>query len=247
MEWSRNCRDIDRNARRRCGSVPPRSDPTTIGLRPNYQCRRASCGPVGHGRRRSPRYRWLPQRLHGRSDRRGRGGLACAIPLQYRAGECSSSGSLKQPGAVINPDENLSAPAFSPSSSISACRATRSRCPRAVLQSGRASRRATTAHCRRDKSQLFDLLRKRRRHRKAAIANNLSRHTVPNLPVRLRVKWQGEVGMRVNVDETGRHDLTLRIDKALGAVSSVLFDGRNPLIPDCHIRRARRRARPVDD
>ena len=53
--------------------------------------------------------------------------------------------------------------------------------------------------------------------------------------------------MRVNVDETGRHDLTLRIDNALGAVSSVLFDGRNPPIPDCHIRRARRRARPVDD
>ncbi|MED5574118.1 MAG: hypothetical protein VX955_08265, partial [Pseudomonadota bacterium] len=62
-----------------------------------------------------------------------------------------------------------------------------------------------------------------------------------------RVKRQGEVGMRVNVDETGRHDLTLRIEHALGGVSSVLFDGRNPPIPDRHIRRARRRARPVDD
>ena len=36
-------------------------------------------------------------------------------------------------------------------------------------------------------SQLFDLLRQRRRHREAAIANNLSRHNLPNLPVRLRV------------------------------------------------------------
>ena len=50
--------------------------------------------------------------------------------------------------------------------------------------------------------------------------------------------------MRVNVDETGRHDLTFHIDHALGAVGSVLFDGRNPSIADCHIRRARR---PVDD
>ena len=53
--------------------------------------------------------------------------------------------------------------------------------------------------------------------------------------------------MRVNVDETGRHDLTLRIDQALGAVISVLFGSRNPPSPDCHIRRARQRARPVDD
>lgn len=48
--------------------------------------------------------------------------------------------------------------------------------------------------------QLFDLLRKRRRHREAAITDNLGRHTLPNLPFRLRVKQQGEVGMRVNVD-----------------------------------------------
>ena len=139
------------------------------------------------------------------------GGLACAIPLQYRAERMQFIRFAKTGG------------------------------------SGKQSRRKPERTAEEISPQLFDLLRKRRRHREAAIANNLGRYNLPNLPVRLRVKWQGEVGMRVDVGETGRHDLTLRIDHALGAVSSVLFGGRNPPIPDCHIRRARRRARPVDD
>ena len=66
--------------------------------------------------------------------------------------------------------------------------------------SGKQSRRKPERTAEEISPQLFDLLRKRRRHRDAAITDNLGRHTLPNLPFRLPVKQQGEVGMRVNVD-----------------------------------------------
>ena len=128
------------------------------------------------------------------------GGLTSAIPLQYRAERMQYIRFAKTAGSGNysrrKPERTSVQSNFEHLLRIEQLAVAR----RAVLHSDRHLEGQPQRTAEEISPQLFDLLRKRRRHRDAAITDNLGRHTLPNLPFRLPVKQQGEVGMRVNVD-----------------------------------------------
>src|SRR3989441_7104036 len=109
---------------------------------------------------------------------------------------------------------------------------------RGELEPGRARRQVLPVH--------RDPLGHRRRDREAAVAHDLERDALADLRLRARIERQREVRVRVDVDEPGRHDLTARVDGAVGRPRRARLDRDDASGGDAHVGVAARRAGAVD-
>ena len=82
--------------------------------------------------------------------------------------------------------------------------------------------------------------------RKSTVADDLQRHALTDLGFRARIERQREVGVRVNVDESRRHDLAARVDDAAGRAGRARLDGDDAAGAHAHVGLTRLSAGAVD-
>ena len=87
----------------------------------------------------------------------------------------------------------------------------------------------------------------RRRDGEAAVAHDLGGHALPDLPFGARIQRQGEIRVRVNVDEAGRHDVAAGIDGPARGAPSLPLDGHDPLLAHEDVGLTAGRPGSVDD
>ena len=80
----------------------------------------------------------------------------------------------------------------------------------------------------------------------AAVTDDLQRHALPDLGLRARVQRQGEVGMRVDVDEAGRDHLAARVDDPARGTPGSGRDRPDAAAAHAHVGLTARRPRAVD-
>ena len=79
------------------------------------------------------------------------------------------------------------------------------------------------------------------------MADHLGGDALPDLALGLGVERQGEVGMRLDVDEAGRHDKAARVDDPRSIGAETPADGDDATRRDRDIGLDRGRAAAVDD
>ena len=77
--------------------------------------------------------------------------------------------------------------------------------------------------------------------------DDLGRHSLAYFALGLGVDRQREVGMRLDVDEAGRDDLTLRVDRPAGGALVTWLDRDDASAANGDVRPPGRRAGAVDD
>jgi hypothetical protein len=115
-----------------------------------------------------------------------------------------------------------------------------------VLGEGRGRERQPRGARREIFAEHLHAVGQRRRHREAAVADDLERDALPDLRLGSLVERQGEVRMRVDVDEPGRDDLAAGVDLPPRRSRRSPLDGQEPAAADAHIGVDARRAGAVD-
>ena len=87
----------------------------------------------------------------------------------------------------------------------------------------------------------------RRGGREAAVADHLGGHALADLALRAGIEGQGEVGMRVDVDEAGRHDLAARVDRPARRAPGARLEGGDAPVAHRHVGLLPGRTRAVED
>jgi hypothetical protein len=85
-----------------------------------------------------------------------------------------------------------------------------------------------------------------RRLRERAHADDFGRHALADLRLGGRAREVEEVGMRVHVDEARRDDAAGDVDHPIGGAAELRGDRGNVLAVHRDVRRAARRAGPID-
>ena len=115
-----------------------------------------------------------------------------------------------------------------------------------VLAERRLGKRKPRRARRQVLAQHLHAIAERGRDREAAIADDLERHALTDLGLGPLVERQREIGMRVDVDEPGCHDLPARVDHAAGGPRRPPLDADDATAGDAHVGVEPGRAGAVD-